>query len=75
MSRHPERAGGHGEEGHEAIHLPPPSYWPLVTAVGIALALAGMVISVVVVAVGLVIMVVAIVAWVRDARREFDALH
>jgi hypothetical protein len=30
---------------------------------------------VVVVAVGLVIMAVAIVAWVRDARREFDALH
>jgi hypothetical protein len=74
MSRHPEPAGGN-QEGHEAIHLPPPSYWPLVLAVGIALALAGMVLSVVVVAVGLVIMAVAIVAWVRDARREFDALH
>jgi hypothetical protein len=46
-----------------------------VLAVGIALALAGMVLSVAVVAVGLVIMAVAIVAWVRDARREFDTLH
>jgi cytochrome c oxidase subunit 1 len=75
MSRHPTPAGGHEAEGPPAIHLPPPSYWPLVLAVGIALALAGMVLSVAVVAVGLVIMVVAIVAWVRDARREFDALH
>jgi cytochrome c oxidase subunit 1 len=73
VSEHPERAGEHGED--HAIHLPPPSYWPLVLAVGISLALAGMVISVAVVVVGLVIMVVALVALVRDARREFDALH
>ncbi len=61
-------------EGHEAIHLPPPSIWPAVLAVGIALILTGLILNLVVLSAGVVIAVTATALWVRDARREFEAL-
>jgi hypothetical protein len=61
-------------ETHDAIHLPPPSIWPAVLAVGIALILTGLVVNVVMLIVGVVIAVAATALWVRDARREFEAL-
>jgi hypothetical protein len=65
--------GSHAE-GHEAIHLPPPSIWPAVLAVGIAFLLTGLVLNLVLLIVGVVISVSATALWVCDARREFDAL-
>lgn len=65
--------GSHAD-AHEAIHLPPPSIWPAVLALGIALLLTGLVLNPIVLIVGVVIAVVATALWVRDARREFDAL-
>jgi hypothetical protein len=65
--------GSHGE-GHEAIHLPPPSIWPAVLALGIAFLLTGLVLNLVLLIVGVIISVSATALWVRDARREFDAL-
>ena len=59
---------------HEAVHLPPPSIWPPVLAVGIALLLTGLIINLVVVIVGAVVTVAAIALWIRDARREFSEL-
>jgi hypothetical protein len=61
-------------DSHEAIHLPPPSIWPAVLALGIALLLTGLVLNLILLIVGLVISVAATALWVRDARREFDAL-
>jgi hypothetical protein len=61
-------------ESHEAIHLPPPSIWPAVLALGIAFLLTGLVVNVVLLIVGVVISVAATALWVRDARREFEAL-
>jgi hypothetical protein len=61
-------------QGHEAIHLPPPSIWPAVVALSIALLLTGLIINRVVTIVGAIIFVVASGLWVRDARREFRAL-
>jgi cytochrome c oxidase subunit 1 len=61
-------------ETHDTIHLPPPSIWPAVLAVGIALILTGLVVNVVMLIVGVVIAVAATALWVRDARREFEAL-
>ena len=61
-------------EQHEAFHLPPPSIWPPVLAVGIALLLTGLIINLVVVLIGAVVSVTATAFWVRDARREFTEL-
>jgi hypothetical protein len=63
----------HGD-GHDAIHLPPPSVWPAVLALGIALILTGLIVNLVMLIAGVVISVPAIALWVRDARREFEAL-
>jgi Cytochrome c oxidase subunit IV len=68
----PEQASH--DEGHDAIHLPPPSIWPAVLALGIALLLTGLVLNLILLIVGVVIAVTATALWVRDARREFDAL-
>jgi hypothetical protein len=61
-------------EHHEAFHLPPPSIWPAVLAVGIALLLTGLIINLVVVVIGAVVSVAAVAFWVRDARHEFSEL-
>ena len=65
---------GSHPETHEAIHLPPPSIWPAVLAVGIAFLLTGLVLNLVLLIVGVVISVTATALWVRAARREFSAL-
>lgn len=62
------------EEAHHAIHLPPPSIWPALLALGIALLLTGLILNPVVVAVGVILVVSSLVLWVRDARREFSEL-
>ena len=61
-------------EGHGDFHLPPPSIWPVVLAVGIALLLTGLIINIAVVIVGAVIFIAALAMWVRDARTEFHEL-
>jgi hypothetical protein len=62
------------DEAHDAIHLPPPSIWPPALAVGIALILTGLVLNPVMLIAGVVIAVAATALWIRDARREFEAL-
>ena len=69
-----EPQGDSHAEGHGEFHLPPPSIWPAVLALGIALLLIGLIVNLVVVAVGVVVSLAATALWVRDARREFDAL-
>jgi len=64
----------HQPESHEAIHLPPPSIWPVVLAVGIAALLLGLVLNLVLLIVGVVIFAASLLLWVRDARREFHEL-
>ena len=65
--------GSHAE-AHDAIHLPPPSIWPAVLALGIALLLTGLILNPVLLIAGVVISLSATALWVRAARREFDAL-
>jgi hypothetical protein len=58
----------------ESIHLPEPSYLPVVVAFGITIALVGIVLNVVIVAIGVIIFLVAVVRWIRQAREEMADL-
>lgn len=58
----------------EAIHLPGPSYLPVTTAFGIALAVCGVVLALPLVVIGLVIALVSIWRWVRETRTEIGEL-
>jgi hypothetical protein len=58
----------------EPVHLPGPSYLPVLTALGIALALVGVVISWVVSVIGLVIAVIAVVRWIGETREDISEL-
>ena len=58
----------------EAVHLPGPSYLPVLTALGVTLAIVGVVISWILVVVGVAIALVAVVRWVREVREEVSEL-
>jgi hypothetical protein len=58
----------------EEIHLPGPSILPLLTAVGITLALIGVTTFIEFTIVGVILTVWCIVRWIKDTRREIDQL-
>ena len=58
----------------EQIHLPEPSYLPALTALGITIAVVGVVLSWILAGIGIVIAVVAIVRWIRQTREEMAEL-
>jgi hypothetical protein len=69
-----EANGGPLPPPSEEVHLPEPSYLPALTALGITLAVTGVILSPVIVGIGLVIAVVAIVRWIRQTREEMAEL-
>ena len=62
------------EDAGEAIHLPGPSYQPVVVAFGLTLAVTGVVLFPFVAVIGGVITIVALIGWIRDTRREISEL-
>lgn len=54
----------------EAIHLPGPSYLPVIVAAGTTIALVGVVLNWVMFGIGVAITVVAIVRWARETRDD-----
>jgi len=58
----------------ESIHLPDPSYLPVIVAAGTTLAVVGIVINYFLFGIGLAIAVVASVRWARQTRREMAEL-
>ena len=58
----------------EEIHLPGPTLVPMANALGITLAVVGLTISWLMVAVGVAIFLVSTVRWIRETRREIDEL-
>jgi hypothetical protein len=58
----------------EEIHLPGPSILPLLTAVGITLALIGITTFIELTVVGVILTVVCIALWIKDTRREIEEL-
>jgi hypothetical protein len=68
------------QDGHqtppagEEIHLPGGTLIPLMCAIGITLVVVGTTITFVLSAIGIVVLVVTITIWIRDTRRDVDAL-
>jgi hypothetical protein len=58
----------------EEIHLPEPTLVPVVSALGITLAVVGLVLSWAVTVVGLVIVVLTTIRWIRDTRDDIEEL-
>ena len=58
----------------EEIHLPGPSVLPLLTAVGITLALVGVTTFIEFTVVGVILTVVCIALWIKDTRHEVNEL-
>ena len=58
----------------EVVHMPEPSYLPVVLAFGMLLALGGLLMNTVVTAIGVIIVAVAFFKWVGQTRREMAEL-
>lgn len=65
---------GQVSQAGEPIHLPDPSYLPVIVALGVTIALVGVVMTWFVFALGFAITLVAVVRWVRDTRRDISGL-
>jgi hypothetical protein len=58
----------------EEIHLPGPSILPLLTGVGITLAVVGITTIIELTVVGVILTVMCVVRWIRDTRHDIDEL-
>jgi hypothetical protein len=58
----------------EEIHLPGPSILPMLTAVGIMLAIVGITTFIEFTVVGVLLTLYCIVRWIRETRQEIDEL-
>jgi Cytochrome c oxidase subunit IV len=68
------RGGAEAPPAGEAVHLPGPSYLPVLTAAGTAIMLVGVVLTWVIVVIGATIALVSIIRWIRDTRRDIAEL-
>jgi hypothetical protein len=58
----------------EPVHLPGPSYLPVIVAAGTTIMLVGVVLNWVVFGLGMAITVFAIARWIRETREEIEDL-
>jgi Cytochrome c oxidase subunit IV len=58
----------------ESVHLPGPSYLPVIVAAGVTMIVAGVVIQWLVSVAGLLITLIAVVRWVRETREDIGEL-
>jgi hypothetical protein len=58
----------------EEIHLPEPSYLPVVLAFGITIAIVGVVLTWVLVVIGALVFLVSLFRWIRQTRAEMAEL-
>jgi hypothetical protein len=68
------RSAHRGDGAREQIHLPGNTLLPLYTAIGITLALLGLILSWPFVAVGGAITALSVAFWIRAARQGFEQL-
>ena len=53
------------------VHLPEPSYWPIVLALGLVLVAMGVIFQWIISLVGLLVTLVAILGWTLENRKRF----
>ena len=58
----------------EQLHMPRPSWLPVLLAVGLTLALIGVTLSIVITVVGLLITLPVLVLWIRSVRDDMGEL-
>jgi hypothetical protein len=58
----------------ESVHLPGPTYLPVVTAFGLTIVITGIVLSGVLVGLGVVIVVIALWRWIGETRHDISEL-
>jgi hypothetical protein len=58
----------------EEIHLPGPSILPLLTAVGVTLALVGVTTMFPLTVIGVLLTLACVWRWIKDTRRDIDEL-
>jgi hypothetical protein len=58
----------------EPVHLPGPSYLPVIVAFGVTLIVSGVVVLWVLSAIGVLITLFAVVRWARETREEMGEL-
>jgi hypothetical protein len=62
------------EPAGEPIHLPRPSYLPVLTAFGISIGVVGVVVMWPLIVIGALIAVSSIVRWIRETRDDISEL-
>ena len=58
----------------EPVHLPGPSYLPVLTAFGLTLAVTGVVLSLIMVVLGVLITVISVWKWIGETRTDMSEL-
>ena len=74
MARELTESGGRLPQPTEEVHLPDPSYLPVVLALATWITLVGVTLSWYMAAIGLIIAVWVIAKWIASARREMREL-
>jgi hypothetical protein len=69
-----ERNGTDGQVRREEIHLPGNSVLPMITALGVTMALTGLILSDLFIYAGLLLTAVCIVRWVSIVGKEIENL-
>jgi hypothetical protein len=67
-------SGGRLPQPTEEVHLPDPSYLPVVLAAATWIVLVGVTLSWLIAGFGLLIVVIVMVRWIRGARQEMREL-
>jgi hypothetical protein len=66
--------GAEAPPAGEAVHLPGPTYLPVITAAGVSMAVIGVVVWWVLVVIGLIVTIVAVWRWIRETRQDMAEL-
>ena len=69
-----ERANGSLAPPSETVHLPGPTYLPVLVAAFTTIALVGIVLNWIVFGIAMAVVLFCIVRWVRDVRRDIADL-